>query len=166
MQTKIQDTCLYFLLLMMALNGGLHFIGILAPIELKLNAAQFASYWQATDAYMGKRMPFFGLTTYALFIINLIVLRKFWRKPLYWIIAGCMICMIVELVFTIKEQLPINEFMQTIDVNNLTNDELTKLDKMRMDTYHNFNFRNYLALVLLMAMCLTPFLLSRLQVKN
>jgi hypothetical protein len=166
MQTKIQNISLYLLLLIMALNGGLHFIGILAPIELKLNASQFAAYWQATDAYMGKRMPFFGLTTYALFIINLIVFRKYWRKPLFWIIAICMICMVVELVFTIKEQLPINEFIQTIDMNNLNSDQLVKLDKMRMDTYHNFNFRNYLAVILLMAMCLTPFLLPRLQDKN
>lgn len=163
MQTQIQNTCLYFLLLFMALNGGLHFFGILAPIELKLNASQFAAYWQATDDYMGKRMPFFGLTTYALFIINLIVFRKCWRKPVYWIIIICLICMVVELVFTIKEQLPINKFMQTIDVYNLTDEQLIILDKMRLDTYHNFNFRNYLALVLLMAMCLTPFLLPKHQ---
>jgi hypothetical protein len=154
---------LYLLVVLMGLNGGLHFIGILAPVETKMTAAQFAPYWQITDGYMGQKMPIFALITLSLFLTNLILLRKTWRSLLFWLIVGSGILFIADGIFAGTEQLPINKYMQSIDVNNLTTEQLEKIDPMRLATLKNFDLRNYMAVVVWLAMCVCPFLLPKLE---
>ena len=148
---------------MMGLNGGLHFFGILAPVEQKMSPALFAESWQITDSYMGARMPGFFLIIIALFIINLLFFRKQWRKAIFWLILSCLLMSIADVVFTINEQAPINKFVAELDVNNLSEAQLTTLDKMRLQTLENFDLRNVWATITFALMMFTPFLLPKID---
>jgi hypothetical protein len=166
MPTKIHYLTLYFLVLMAGLYAGLHFLGLLAPVEQKMSTSMFAHYWQMMDGYMGQRMPFFGIMFLALFAVNLFLFKNHWQSGLFRILVLGLIIVLVDMVFTGVEQFPINAYVQSIDTKNISQAQLNTLTEMKIKTEHNFIFRSILAIGLFILLNTTPFLLLRINNSN
>lgn len=120
----------------------------------------FTEYWQIVDGFMGKRMPVFGITFLALFVINLLLFVKQWRRLIFWIIVVCFIILVADIFFTGSEQVPVNKYIQSVDVRNVTAQQLKILAEMKIKTQEHFIFRRILMLFSFALLSITPFLLS------
>ena len=133
MRTSVQNikpVVLYLLLVMSGLFAGIHFLSLIAPIETKMSAAEFGKYWQLLDGFMGKRMPVFGLLFLALFAVNLILFLKYWKSLLFWILVIGLLLLVFDLVLTISSQISINQQIQSIDIQNLNNEQISTLEEL------------------------------------
>jgi hypothetical protein len=101
------------------------------------------------------------------FIFNLIIFFKTWRKsPIFWIILSSFIILILDILFTIKAQIPINNYFKTIDVNHLTIEQIAKVQGFRNQTSENFGVRGLLVLLIFLMIIITPYLFRRLNQKQ
>lgn len=153
--SAIRPITLYLLVIMSGLLGGIHFASIMAPVAQKMNTVMFTEYWQIVDSYMGQRMPFFGMTFLALFVINLILFIKKWRGLIFWIILICLLILIADIILTGQQQLPINKYIQSVDVRNLTEQQLITLGEMKVKG-ENFIFGEILSLISFTLLSITP----------
>ena len=149
---------------MSGLLAGIHFASIMAPVEQQMSVEMFTEYWQMVDGYMGQRMPFFGMTFLALFVINLLLFIKQWRRLIFWIIFICSLVLVADIILTGQQQLPINKYIQSVNVRNLTEQQLKTLGEMKTKGQENFIFREILSLFSFALLSITPFLLSRQKV--
>jgi len=152
---------LYLLIIMAGFYAGIHFSGLMAPVETKMSVTEYTWYWQLVDGYMGQRMPFFGMPFLALFLINLLLFIKKWKSLVFWIIAIGLILFLLDVNFNGKHQLPINQFIQSVDAKNLTSEQLTTLEGMKKQAAKNFETRHILSILSFALLSITPFLLSR-----
>lgn len=157
----VKQIALYLLVIMSGLFAGLHFAAIIAPVEQKMSVSMFTAYWQIVDGYMGKRMPVFGMTFLSLYVINLLFYIKQWRRLMFWIIAICFFILIVDIFFTGREQVPINKYIQSVNVPNLTPQQSYILADLKIKTQEHFVFRRMLMLFSFALLSITPFLLPK-----
>jgi uncharacterized membrane protein len=146
---------------MVGLYAGLHFSGIMAPVEKKMSVTMYTDYWQIVDSYMGQRMPTFGQLFLGLYVVNLLLFIRQWKKIVFWIILIGLILLLADMILTLKQQLPINQYIQSVNSKNLTNEQLTKLEGMKKQAEENFGFRHSLSIISFILLSVTPFLLSR-----
>jgi hypothetical protein len=155
---------LYALNLMSFIYAGLGIFFVFCPFEDHFTTLDFLKYWQIVDGYMGKRMPIFGNIWLILFVLNLILFFKTRKEsPIFWIIIGAFALVIADMAFTIKSQVPLNQYIQTLDFNNLTNEQSNQLQSLRDQDVKNFNFRHYLQWGQFILMSFTPYLLPKLK---
>ena len=159
--SNVRQVTLYLLIVMTGLYAGLHFAGVLAPVQNKMSVTEYTSYWQIVDGYMGKRMPIFGMIFLALFALNLLLFIKKWKTVTFWIILIGLALLLSDMVLTGKQQIPINQYIQSVDVKNLTSDQLSTLEGMKKQAAKNFETRDMLSIVSFALLSLTPFLLLR-----
>lgn len=158
---NIKPVAFYLLLVMTGLFAGIHFLGIMAPIETEMSATEFAGYWQLLDGYMGQRMPVFGQALLALFILNLILLIKKWKSPVFWIIVVGLLIVLLDLAITVMYQIPINQHIQSIDIQNLTNEQISTIEELQRETIRNFKLRRIAALISFSLISCVPFLYNK-----
>ena len=163
---KVRTLTLYALVLCTTFYAGLGAFFIICPFDQHFDTLTYIKYWQIVDGYMGKRMPIFGMIWLSTFVLNVIVFFKTWRvSPIFWIIVVCFCLLIADMSFTGKEQIPINQYIQSLDMNNLTSEQLAKLQGLRDQTNKNFGVRDYFQKAMFFLMSITPYLLSRLNQK-
>lgn len=158
---NIKPVALYLLLVMSGLFAGIHFLGILAPIEADMSVTEFAKYWQFLDGYMGKRMPVFGQVYLVLFVLNLILLKDKWKTPVFWMIAFGFLMLLLDLALTMKYQNPINQYIQSIDIQNLTNVQTSTIEELQQKTIRNFKLRRIAAFISFLIISSAPFLYNK-----
>lgn len=165
--SKLRFPLLYALNMMCFTYAGLAVFFIFCPFEAHFNTVDFLKYWQVVDGYMGKRMPIFGNIWLVLFILNLIIFFKTRKiSPIFWLIVGAFVLVVGDIVFTVKNQLPLNQYIQSLDFNNLTPEQSNQLQSLRDKDVANFNFRHYLQLGQFILMSFTPYLLPHLNQKT
>ena len=163
---KFRRIALFSLFSLIFTYAGLGVFFIFCPFEQHFDTLTFIKYWQIVDGYMGKRMPIFGMITIGTFITNLIVFFKTRKiSPIFWIILACFVMIIVDVVFTAQNQTPINQYIQTLDMNNLKSEQLAQLQGLRDQINQNFGFRDYLQWAMFLLMSVTPYLLAKLEQK-
>lgn len=155
---------LYLLVLLTTGYAALGFFFIMCPFEQHFDTPTFIKYWQIVDGYMGKRMPVYGLIWLITFFVNIIVFAKTWRKsPILWIIISCLVLVIMDVVFTNIRQLPLNQYIQTLDFDTLTSEQQLKLQDLRNQINSNFAIRDCFQWVGFFLMSITPYLLPTLE---
>jgi len=163
---NIRMISLYLLVLMATAYAGLGFFFIMCPFEQHFTDIEFIKYWQTVDGYMGKRMPVFGMTWLALYAVNIIVFARTWSiSYIFWIIIFGLVAVIADIVFTDIHQLPLNEYIQTLDLKSIREDQLAKLHDLRIQTNENFALRKITQYVPFFLLCITPYLLPGLEKK-
>jgi hypothetical protein len=150
---------------MTGLYAGIHFAGLMAPVQSKMTVTEYTTYWQIVDGYMGQRMPIFGQIFLALYALNILLFIKKWKTTTFWIILVCFALLLSDMVLTGIQQIPINQYIQGVDAKNLTSDQLTTLEGMKIQAEKNFGNRDMLSIASFALLSLTPFLLWR-QVKK
>lgn len=159
---NLRKISLYFLVAMASLYAGFALFFLMCPFEQHFDTLAYIKYWQVVDGYMGKRMPVFGTVWLALFVLNLVVFFRTRREsPVFWIVAVCFAMHILETVFTIREQIPINEFIQSLRLEQVSNEQLTHLQHLREQTAANFGVRHFFQWGGYLLMSITPFLLPK-----
>jgi len=159
--STVRQVTLYLLILMTGLYGGLHFAGVMAPVTNKMSVTAYISYWQIVDGYMGQRMPIFGVIFLGLFVLNLLLFIKQWKTIVFWIIFLSLVLLLSDMALTGKQQIPINQFIQSVDANNLTSEQLTTIEGMKKQAEENFGSRDILSIGSFILLSMTPFLLLR-----
>jgi hypothetical protein len=161
---NIRAIALYILVLFTTGYAALGFFFIMCPFEQHFDTPTFIKYWQTVDSYMGKRMPIYGMTWLAVFAVNLILFAKTWRiSPIFGLILTCLGLVIADMAFTGDAQIPINRYIQTLDMNNLTPEQLSKFQGLRDQINHNFGIRDYFQWLMFFLMSVTPYLLPKLE---
>jgi hypothetical protein len=162
--TLLRKIALYLLVLLTTGYAALGFFFIMCPFEQHFDTLTYIKYWQVVDGYMGKRMPIYGMSWLVVFAINIVVFAKTWRKsPILWIILLCLVLVIADMVFTVKEQIPLNQYIQTLDFDNLSAEQSAKLQGLRDQINSNFGVRDYFQWVMFFLMSVTPYLLPKLE---
>jgi hypothetical protein len=159
--SNARQLTLYLLIVMTGLYAGLHFAGVMAPVQSKMSVTEYTSYWQIVDGYMGQRMPIFGLIFLGLYALSILLFIKKWKTTTFWIILVGFVLLLSDMVLTGKQQIPINQYIQSVDAKNLTIDQLTTLEGMKSQAEKNFGARDMLSIVSFALLSLTPFLLLR-----
>lgn len=157
---------LYALNLMSFIYAGLGIFFIFCPFESHFSTLEFLKYWQIVDGYMGKRMPIFGNIWLILFALNLVLFFKTRKiSPIFWLIAGAFVLIVADMVFTIRAQVPLNHYIQSLDFNHLTPEQSNQLQSLRDQNVENFGIRHYLQWGQFLLMSFTPYLLPKLEAR-
>jgi hypothetical protein len=164
--STVRQVTLYLLIVMTGLYAGLHFAGVMAPVQSKMTVTEYTIYWQMVDGYMGQRMPIFGPIFLALYVLNILLLIKKWKTTTFWIILVGLALLLSDIALTNKQQIPINHYIQSVDAKNLTSDQLTTLEGMKSQSEKNFGTREMLSIASFALLSLTPFLLLRQNKKD
>jgi hypothetical protein len=126
---------LYAMLLISGLYAGLHFTGMLNPILFGIinfqgdlmNSVDWAKSWQITDTFMAARMGVFGPIILWGYIFTLLLFIKKWRSITFWLILLAFGLFITDVVLTISQQIPINKFIQSLDFQHLSSEQIQKI---------------------------------------
>jgi hypothetical protein len=162
--SKLRFALLYVLNLMCFAYAGLGIFFIFCPFEAHFSTIDFLKYWQIVDGYMGKRMPIFGNIWLVLFALNLIFFFKTRKvSPIFWLIVGAFVLVAADIVFTVQAQIPLNQYIESLDFNHLTPEQSNQLQSLRDQDVKNFSFRHYLQWGQFILMSFTPYLLPKLE---
>ena len=168
----IQTIALYLILLIAGGYGGLHVSGLLDPSVFGvINPAgdlmppeTFAAAWQWTDGFMRVRMGSCGPIIMYGYIITLILFVREWRNPVFWLLLLAFGLFMADVFLTISKQMPINEYIQSIDVKHLDAVDLKKISGLNRQVIQNFKSREWFSLLGFALVALTPFLWGRRKV--
>lgn len=164
--STVRQVTLYLLIVMTGLYAGIHFAGVMAPVVSKMTVAEYTSYWQILDGFMGQRMPIFGQIFLGLYALNILLFIKEWKTTTFWIILVCLALLLSDMVLTVIQQIPINQYIQSVDSKNLTSDKLTTLEEMKSQAEKNFLTRDMLSIASFVLLSMTPFLQWRQSKKD
>jgi hypothetical protein len=168
----IQTIALYLILLIAGGYGGLHVSGLLDPSVFGvINPAgdlmppeTFAAAWQWTDGFMRVRMGICGPIIMYGYIITLILFVREWRGPVFWLLLAAFGLFMADVVLTFNKQMPINQYIQSLDVKNLNAADLKKISSVNRQLIQNFKSREWFSLLGFALVALTPFLWGRRKV--
>lgn len=116
---------------------------------------------------MGKRMPIYGQIWIVLSLINLVLFYKTRKiSPIFWMILVTLLILIGYIAFTLKNQMPLNQMIQSMDLSHVTPEQMQKLETMRTKDVENFGTRRIAGWVMFFIMSITPYLLHRINPKT
>jgi hypothetical protein len=166
---KLRPVALYLLVLISGIYAGLHFTGMMNPSVFgiinangdMMPATQWAESWQITDGFMRVRMGVFGPIILFGYIITLLLFIKKWRTPVFWLILAALGLFIADVVLTGNQQIPINRYIETLDFQHLTAEQVAKINEMHPQVIKNFQSREWFSIVGFVLVALTPFVSKR-----
>jgi hypothetical protein len=150
-----RPVALYVMLLFSGAYAGIHFSGMMNPILFGIidfegnlmDSVDWAKSWQITDKFMAARMGVFGPMILWGYIFTLILFIKKWRNLLFWLIFLAFALFIMDVVLTIQQQIPINQFIQSLDFQNLSAEQVQKIKKVHLQVIQNFRGREVLSIL-------------------
>jgi hypothetical protein len=168
----IQTIALYLILLIAAGYAGIHFSSLMNPSIFGFINQQgdlmppenWAASWQLTDGFMRARMGVYGPIIMYGYIITLILFVREWRSPVFWLLLLAFGLFMADVVLTITKQMPINEYIQSIDVKHLDAVDLKKISGLNRQVIQNFKSREWFSLLGFALVALTPFLWGRRKI--
>jgi hypothetical protein len=122
------------------LYGGTGFFTIMGgnPAVAGLSDRSFAEFWQQVDSYMGARMPVFGPILMLSLLLSVIALIPERKTTSFWLMALALLVMILDLVFTLSTNHPLNRLIQSWDLNQLP----ANVQEIKAQVVHAFWFRS------------------------
>lgn len=168
MKDHIQTVSLILLLIVTGLYAGIHFssmmnpsiFGIINPSGDLMPSVKWAESWQITDGFMRVRMRIFGPLILIVYILTILLFIRYWRKPIGSLLLVACALFFADLYFTVQNQVPINQYIQTLNFNQLTADQVRKINSIHPTVIANFQKRELLAIFSFILVALTPFLRS------
>lgn len=158
LRTRVQNVLLHLLLLLVGLYAGMHFFHEMCPVESQMKLLEYARYWKIVDGtFMHRRMGVMGLLMIGVFVLNIAGNKQKWRSYLFLLLAVSFALLIVEVAFTVNQQLPIIAFINQSDLEHISGHDLSQLGKYQQDAIHNFQNRFWLALASFICISLAPF---------
>ena len=144
--TRLQRSSLALVLIAAGLGAGIQFyslVGLIPAIQI-MPLGVYASSWHAMDSFMSVRMPPFMNFTLALYGFALICFARRWKSWLFWTLVGSLALAIADVVFTVKQQIPVNEAIAVFDRAHLN--DMAGVEQMRVATVRNFRVREWFAI--------------------
>ncbi|MEJ7644640.1 MAG: hypothetical protein WKF87_08590 [Chryseolinea sp.] len=161
---SVQKFCLYMVLVFVGLLAGMLFFHQMAPVETQLSPIEYAKYWKIVDGtFMHSRMAIMGPAVMILFVVTLLVFVKKWKSLTFLFLILSFIAFALDVGLTVTQQLPINEFINQLDLTNITESQTKQLTAYQATSISNFEIRFVLSLISFLLLCLTPFFLPRLN---
>lgn len=166
---SIRPVALYFLLLISGIYAGLHFSGMINPLVFGvinakgdlMNSVDWAKSWQITDGFMRVRMEVVGPIILFSYLISLLLFIKKWRMPVFWLIFAALGLFIADVVLTGNQQIPINRYIETLDFQHLTAEQVAKINEIHPQVIRNFQSREWFSIFGFVLVALTPFVSKR-----
>lgn len=135
--------------------------GIINPAGDLMPSVQWAASWQITDGFMGVRMKIFGPMIGIIYLLTIGLFAGQWRTPVLWLLLGAFALFLSDLYFTVQNQVPINQYIQTLRFDHLTGGQVNRINTLHPRVIANFQEREMLAIVSFVLVALTPFLHTR-----
>ena len=122
------------------LYGGTGFFTIMGgnPAVAALSDRSFAEFWQQVDGYMGARMPVFGPILLLSLLLSVIALVPERTTISFWLMAFALFILVIDLVFTLSTNHPLNRLIQSWDLNQLP----ANVQEIKAQVVHAFWFRS------------------------
>ena len=166
---KLRPVALYLLILISGFYAGLHFTGMMNPsvfgiINAKgdlMNSVDWAKSWQITDGFMRVRMGVFGPIILWGYVFTILLFIKKWRTPSFWLILAALGLFIADIVLTDNQQIPINRYIETLDFQHLTAEQVAKINEIHPQVIRNFQSREWFSILGFVLVALTPFVSKR-----
>lgn len=79
----------------------------------------FAEFWQHLDYFMAARMKIFGPLLLLAMLLGVVVLLKERTTRSFWFMLAALVILVTDVVFTFSVNLPLNQLIQSWDLNNL-----------------------------------------------
>ena len=155
------------MLVLVGLYAGLHFNHKMCPVETQLNPIDYAKYWKIVDGtFMHERMAIMGPGMGIIFLITILLFIKNWRSWVFLFLVLAFIAFALDLSFTFREQLPINAFINELDLKNITAQQTQQLTEFQAKAIANFDKRFVHAMLSFLLLSMTPFFLPQLNKKT
>ena len=123
-----QKTCLYALLILIGLYAGMLFNHRICPVETQLSPLDYARYWKIVDGtFMHTRMAIMGPGMGILFVLTTLLFVKDWRSLTFLFLVLSFGAFATDIAFTLKNQLPINAFVNALDLSSITAQQMQQL---------------------------------------
>ena len=165
--SSIQKIFLYLILVLIGLYAGMLFNHKICPVETQLNPIEYAKYWKIVDGtFLHERMAIIGPGMGIIFAITILLFIKNWRSLTFLFLVLAFIAFAIDISFTLREQLPINAFINELDLNNMTELQTKQLIASQAKGISNFDTRFIHSSISFLFLCLSPFFLNRLDKKS
>jgi hypothetical protein len=162
--STIQKVFLYLILVLIGLYAGMLFNHKICPVETQLNPIDYATYWKIVDGiFMHERMAIVGPGMGIIFVITILLFIKDWRSLAFLFLALAFVAFALDINFTLREQLPINAFINQLDLKNITTQQTQQLTEFQAKAISNFDIRFIHSTISFLLLCLVPFFLTRLN---
>ena len=159
-----QKTCLYALLILIGLYAGMLFNHRICPVETQLSPLDYARYWKIVDGtFMHTRMAIMGPGMGILFVLTTLLFVKDWRSLTFLFLVLSFGAFATDIAFTLKNQLPINAFVNALDLSRITARQMQQLAAVQARAIANFDARFIHSSISFLLLCLAPFFLPRLS---
>ena len=134
------DVSLFITLFMTGLYAGIGFFTLMGgnPAVSLLSDHTFAEFWQRVDGFMGKRMPVFGPLLMLSIIVSIVLLIPERKEISFWLMVFSLFIIIVDLVFTLSINHPLNQLIQSWDLQQLPDN----VQVIKSKVYNAFNYRS------------------------
>ena len=143
--SALQKLLLTIALVLTGLLAGLQtlmLIGVL-PAMARMPLLTYAGMWQSMDYFMAARMPIFANGTLVFYLIAIACFARSSQKWIFRALIGSCTLLILDTVFTVKQQLPVNHALQSIDLTQ--SPDLVRLQALRDATITHFHLRGFLS---------------------
>ena len=161
---SLQKLFLYLILVLIGLYAGMLFNHKLCPVETQLSPIEYAKYWKIVDGtFMHERMAIIGPGMGIVFAITILLFLKSWRSLTFLFLVLAFIAFYIDISFTFQEQLPINAFINQLDLKTITAEQLQQLTAFQAKAIANFDTRFIHSTISFLLLCLAPFFLSRIN---
>ena len=165
--STVQKVFLYLILVLIGLYAGMLFNHKICPVETQLNPIDYAKYWKIVDGtFMHERMAIMGPEMGIIFVITILLFIKNWRSLTFLFLVLAFIAFALDISFTLREQMPINLWVDNLDLSNITAQQTQQLTEYQAKAIANFDTRFIHSIISFLLLCLTPFFLSRLNKPN
>jgi hypothetical protein len=162
--SSIQKVFLYLILVLIGLYAGMLFNHKICPVETQLNPIDYAKYWKIVDGtFMHDRMAIMGPGMGIIFVITILLFINNWRSLTFLFLVFAFIAFALDISFTLREQLPINAFINQLDLKNITAQQTQQLAEFQAKAIANFDKRFIHSTISFLLLSLTPFFLTRLN---
>lgn len=139
MANKWLEINLFCTTLLSGFYGGMGFFSIIGgmPALKNMSDISFAEYWQNIDRYMAARMPVFAPLLMLLILVSalLLFINKQFGPGL--LVITSLLVMIADLVFTLRINHPLNQLIQSWDLNHLP----PNVGEIKLRVIEAFRFR-------------------------
>jgi hypothetical protein len=160
---RVQNFLLYLLLIIIGLYAGMLFFHELCPVETHLKPLEFVRYWKIVDGvFMHPRMGLIGPIMMGLFILNLAFNLSKWKNRGFLILALSFILFVVDIAFTMNMQMPVNETINQLSLENISEHDLVLAASLQKTTISNFHVRFFLGMASFATLCLAPFVSKKI----
>lgn len=155
------------ILVLIGLYAGMLFNHKICPVETQLNPIDYAKYWKIVDGtFMHERMAIMGPGMGIVFAITILLFIKNWKSLTFMFLVLAFIAFYIDISFTFREQMPINAYINALDLQNITTAQLKQLTEFQAKAIANFDTRFIHSSISFLLLCLCPFFLPRLNDKK